>query len=147
MQVLALVKNKATMSFLNLRLNQSWSVNKLLTGVFRKPIFGNDWVAFWRPKSNSIRINLFQTNKPNRQDPFRSNSDQSAKNNNSGPNPNKNDPRKSAILLVVSLALTALAYSTLNDALKKAQEEMQAKRASMMQNDVFIKHLKFLFNF
>lgn len=83
-----------------------------------------------------VRVNLFNTSANRRQDPFRNNSnEQGPKQPNSGPN--NNDPRRSAILLAISLTLTVFAYISIETSMKKTQAEMQARvESAQSQNDV-----------
>lgn len=82
---------------------------------------------------------LFRAFNPLRNDPFKGSNDQQSEKqqNNTGKSPNNNDPKKSAILLTASLLLTVLAYSVLENSLKKAQADMQAKMNAQIEEEVF----------
>lgn len=141
------IKNHHALAVLNTprvsSLNRLWTARKTFADCFRRTfnsfgVYKCRQVHILRGNSDTIRVrvNLFNTSANRRQDPFRNSNEQGPKQPNSGPN--NNDPRRSAILLAISLTLTVLAYISIETSVKKAQAEMQARvQSNQSQNDVF----------
>lgn len=85
----------------------------------------------WRAKWDSIRmrVNLFHSSRPRQQDPFKKSNEQQ-----SSGEQNNQDQRRNALIILISLGMTMLAYTKI----QQAQAEINARNqeAQALKNDV-----------
>lgn len=87
----------------------------------------------WRAKWDSIRVNLFHSSRPRQQDPFKKSNEQQS----SGQQPNQ-DQGRNALIILISLGMTILAFNKL----QQAQAEINARNqeAQALKNDVIYEY-------